>query len=307
MFHRYQAYQIPIISELELSALAKYQDQSLVAEPIFVKVGELPLMEAKSLLFNKSTLAYNEHQFYFEIEGIARYFIQNGNEIIIEPISQNLELVLTYFYTNCLAVALFQRNLIPFHVSGVFVEPHKVLLFAASSGIGKTTTALKLSERGYPFFTDDTALIETNQQKCYATASYPMLKLWQSTLNKQNLLDESKKQPIYEASGREKFSYFFHEKFENKPVEVVGIVFLEQQGVDIKIEKLNSMQSLPQLITNIYRVNWLNAMNKQKLQFESLMSIVQKIPAWKATRPASVPSFDNFAQIIDNEIIKKIK
>jgi hypothetical protein len=47
-------------------------------------------------------------------------------------------------------------------------------------------------------------------------------------------------------------------------------------------------------------------MNKGKLQFEVLSKIANKIPAYRAIRPENTPSFDVFAEAIENQIIKKI-
>jgi hypothetical protein len=205
-----------------------------------------------------------------------------------------------------MASVLFQRNLIPFHVSGVFINDTKVLLFAAPSQTGKSTTSILLQQKGYAPFTDDTAVINVENEKCYAQASYPMIRVWQNTINNQTLLPETEKEYLWSDNEVDKFSYFFHEKFISKKVEIAGIVFLEKLGEQIQIESLKPTQSIQFLGQNIYRGLWLRAMNKGKLQFEVLTKIANKIPAYRAIRPENTPSFDVFAEAIENQIIKKI-
>src|SRR5690606_23086279 len=122
--------------------------------------------------------------------------ITNGNTVVIEPLSENVHEVLLYFYSNCLAVILMQRNRLPFHVSGVFVTPGKVLLFAAPSRTGKSTTAIMLQEQGYAPFTDDTAVLTVENGICYAQASYPMMRFWENTIKEQRVFAEADKRPI---------------------------------------------------------------------------------------------------------------
>src|SRR5690606_10388802 len=96
----------------------------------------------------------NANEMIFILPEKIKFYITYGKTIIIEPIQTEYTKYLLYFYSNCLAAILYQRNLIPFHVSGVFTESGKVVLFAAPSGTGKSTLAVKLQELGYTLFTD---------------------------------------------------------------------------------------------------------------------------------------------------------
>lgn len=105
----------------------------------------------------KPFTSYNDREFRYQVPDIATYFVRDGKQIWICPLCEDWSSVLLFFYSNAIAALLFQRNLIPFHVSGVLDEDG-VWLLSAPSRTGKSTTALKLKERGYPVFTDDTAL-----------------------------------------------------------------------------------------------------------------------------------------------------
>jgi hypothetical protein len=305
MPYHYNAYGLLIESTIELPAFVPaVTDLSMPA--INIICGSVPPTLKDLPTEHNEYLSFNDHEFKFEMPAIARYYICNGELIIIEPLSNNWREILLYFYSNCMASVLFQRNLIPFHVSGVFINDTKVLLFAAPSQTGKSTTSILLQQKGYAPFTDDTAVINVENEKCYAQASYPMIRVWQNTINNQTLLPETEKEYLWSDNEVDKFSYFFHEKFISKKVEIAGIVFLEKLGEQIQIESLKPTQSIQFLGQNIYRGLWLRAMNKGKLQFEVLTKIANKIPAYRAIRPENTPSFDVFAEAIENQIIKKI-
>jgi hypothetical protein len=193
MAYFYKAYNIPVISEIPLVSLVVIEkDQIGDIEPIRVQLGNVPKKLRDKANEKKPFTSFNENELLFNLPDTASYYIQDGNKITIEPCGDNLAEIHLQIYSNCLAAILYQRNLLPFHVSGVMVDG-KVLLLAAASGTGKSTTAIKLQELGYPVFTDDTALIEFHDGVCYARASYPMVRLWQSSIDKQNIFDENDK------------------------------------------------------------------------------------------------------------------
>jgi hypothetical protein len=300
MPYQYQAYGIPIVSDMELPALSS-TDQWLTATPINVSCGRVADVLQQLPNEQKPFSTFNEQEFRYELPNVARYYIAQGTQIVIEPLCDNWDEILLHFYANCLAAALFQRNLIPFHVSGVFTEPNKVLLFAAPSRTGKSTTALMLQQKGFAPFTDDTALLTVENGVCYATASYPMARLWQNTIELQTIYAEADKQHIF--AEIDKYGFSFHDQFSTQKVEVQAIVFLEEAGTDIKIEPLRATQAMQNLGANIYRGQWLAGMKKQHLQFRQLTGIAQILPAYKATRPRNQDTFEAFAEAIEKAIL----
>ena len=304
MSFKYQAFGVPIVSEIELPALVSTETLDMT-NPIKVSVGKVPTTLRKQAIQEKPFTKLNELELLFELPQVASYYVNNGNEVIIEPLCDNWESVLLHFYTNGIAAALFQRNLLPFHVSGIFVAANKVILFAAPSRTGKSTTALQLQQKGYLPFTDDTALLHIIDGKCYATASYPMIRLWQNTFKHQTQFEEEDKQQIH--AELEKYGFSFHEQFKTNLVEVIGMVFLQHAGGEIKIEALQPNATMQQLGANIYRKQWIVGMNKQRLQFEHITRIAKVLPTYLATRPKDKETFDTFAAAIETQIIKQLE
>ncbi|TDB61797.1 hypothetical protein [Arundinibacter roseus] len=296
----YQAYGLSIVSSVELPALVS--SSTIVGQPLHVELGKVPETFENPPTHDWPFSTFNAQEFRYEQPKIGKYFVSHGFKILIEPISTNTEKVLLYFYANCLAIALLQRNLIPFHVSGVGIGTDKVLLFAAPSQTGKSTTALKLQELGYAPFTDDTALLQMQEETCVAVPSYPMARLWQKTIGQQRIFDEADKQIIF--SDIDKYGFSFHEQFSTQKPTVAGLVFLEESGDEIEVQNLSPMQALPALYRNIYRREWLVAMGREALMFRHLTSVVQRVPCWKAVRPANKNTFESFAKAIESQIIR---
>ncbi len=305
MTYNYLAFGLSVSSEIELPALMPDKNPPEDAM-VKIRLGDVPAGTLDPARETKPFTTFNGREFIYSVSGTARYYVKDGTEITIQPESDDWSSILLYFYSNCLAAVLFQRNLIPFHVSGVWVAPGKVLLFAAPSRTGKSTTAVMLAEKGYPTFTDDTAVLRVENGKCYAYASYPMARLWQNSVTKQSVYREEDKHVIRYKVEVEKYGFHFHDSFVCDPVEVTGIVFLEEAGKDIAVETIKASHAMQLLGSNIYRNHWIKGMERSVLQFNTLISVVNSLTMWKAVRPQGQSTFEAFAAAIEGEIIRKI-
>ncbi|WP_114792126.1 hypothetical protein U0035_09765 [Niabella yanshanensis] len=294
MAYHYLAFGIPVISEIELPALFPINESSNLENPVYVKLGLAPV-ELTGEGQNADRNAYcNADEMIYTISKKIKFYISNGNQVIIEPIAADYRTNLIYFYSNGLAAILYQRDMIPFHVSGVFTGSGKVALFAAPSGTGKSTLAVKLQELGFQPFTDDTAVLFIKDGKCYAQASYPMIRLWEQTLDQQHLLNIANKQKIFDDGDRDKFGFSFHSQFATAPVEVEKIIFLDKEGSEMRLSPIGNIEAFKALSDNVYRNHWIPVIQKSKLQFSLVGKILNCTPYFLALRPKDVNSISEF-------------
>jgi hypothetical protein len=190
-----------------------------------------------------------------------------------------------------------------FHVSGVRLPNDGVVLFAAPSGTGKSTMAVKLKEKGYSMFSDDTALISVKDNICYAQSSYPMLRLLPTSIKYQKVYSDEEKQKVL--NNWDKYAFSFQEDFVDTPLKVKAIVFLAASGEQIRITQLSPLEGLKQLSNNVFRPQCVVGMKKERVLYEHLSSISHRTPFFSATRPKNDLTFDSFATAIENSILKQ--
>jgi hypothetical protein len=305
--YKYQVFGLPILSEIELPALMPMDNLYQKFDPICVKLGKTPISLKSNYVEKRNIFLLGEQELLFEIKGLANYYVSDGTLVTIEPLSDKWSEIILNFYTNCVAAILYQRGFIPIHASGVVLDDNSVLLISAPSGFGKSTTAIKLAELGYHVFSDDTVIISVDGLDCLATASYPMMRQWQNTIDNQTKLKEVEKKVLRNEIDLNKFGFHFHETFEVKAVKISGIVFLSKDGTEIRIQALTPTAALQQLGTNVYRKGWATAMKKQIALYKHLTEISSKIPMWMASRPESTATYDIFSREIEKQIILKIQ
>lgn len=226
------------------------------------------------------------------------------SQVVVEPISDIVEEVALFVYSSCFSAVLMQRNLFLMHVSGCFIAEREVLLLAAQSGTGKSTTAAMLKQKGYPTFTDDTAMLYIKAGRCYAMASYPETRIWKDVAEVQQAYEETGGKKI--RHKLDKFAFSFADSFVAEEVEVKGIVFMEANGDVINVEKLSGTEVWRLLNENMYGIRYVEGMKKSRILFSYLSSLANILPAWKATRPKIGKSFDEFSDAIKEEVIQKL-
>lgn len=293
-----------ITSSIELPEIEPIPSTEGLVNPIRLSFGKVPDQLKNSPTETKPFSIFNEGEFLYHIPEIAKYYISEGKEIIIEALSENLTEVLLFFYSNALAAVLFQRNLIPFHASGVKINENQIVLFPAPSRTGKSTTAIFLEKKGYPIFSDDTVLLEVIEGKCYATPSYPIMRLWENSIEAS---DQYETEDGYELRpGMNKFGISLGEKFSHQKMEVAALVFLNSHTDALSVDKLKTKDVFLHLANNVYRKQWIAGMKKQMQQFQLISSISQAIPAYLAHRPKSENSFNAFSDAIEQQVIHQI-
>ncbi len=302
MAYHYLAYGIPVISEIELPALIPLADLSNIENPVQVTLGAIPAEIPGAVKADYFTCC-TPNELIFTIPEKVKYHIKNGNQITIEVIDPHYSLILIYCYSYALTAIVYQRNFFPFHVSGVFTEAGKVALFAAESGTGKSTLAVKLQELGFQPFTDDTAILFIKDGKCYAQASYPMIRLWENSIPEQKLLNGDEKQKIFDNGEKEKFGFSFHHKFITEPVEVAHFIFLEKEGMEIQQNPVKKIEAFKKMSDNAFLRHWIPGQQKSKLQFELISKILNILSFQQVSRPLLSNSFEAFPLYIKNILL----
>ena len=288
----YKVFGLPIESEIELKALLSNNVNGSEGSPTFaesdeehitVTIGSASEPFTREASYDGGWYRFNQQEFCYDMPNVVRFLVRNGNKIIVEPLCDDWNQILLFFYSNAIAAVMFQRGLTPFHVSGVLDKSGRVWLFSAASQVGKSTTALMLKERGYQLFTDDTALLEIIEGKAKAIASYPMVRIWSQTLEKQQVFDDKEAYQIRE--GMDKYGILFHDVFEQSPVEIAGLIFLNNQTDEMKIEELTPIEAFPRLRQNVYRNNWVSKMGMDASIYSLISHILTRVPAYMAYRP----------------------
>ena len=123
-------------------------------------------------------------RFLLDLPDVARYLVEGGERVTIEPSAGASPDVVTRFARMTpLAALLYQRGLLAFHAAAVANDRGAVLL-AGDSGSGKSTLLMELIQRGWTLLADELAVVTQDGKGLYVHPTFPEIALWSDTLKK---------------------------------------------------------------------------------------------------------------------------
>jgi hypothetical protein len=279
--YSYQAYGLNILSQLPVTG---FEEAKPSTADVRIYEGLVPekLTNAKNdgVLFQS-----NDHEFLLRLETVAAFYIKNGNEIVIQRLSNasNAE-ISTFLVGACFGSLMHQRGLLPIHASTLIFKDRS-FVFAGNSGAGKTTLAAALINEGAFLVADDISVVELAEGKLCVRPALPVLRLWEdsvlqlgiSLLNLEPVRPDLKKYyvPINQYS---KVLY---------PIDHIFILNFHNRS-DIKIKKLEGVEKFQSIKKHTYLFKGIAHTVMEKNHFQMVNRLIAEIPVSMLFRPSGV-------------------
>jgi hypothetical protein len=279
--HSYRICGLSVVSDIVLPGLIAGEPRSAVE--VTIRRGAVPeaLLEPTAA---GPTWQIAGKQFLLHIPNIARFLLNDGNQIVFAPDSEaSAEDVPIFLLGTVFGILLHQREQIVLHASAVEVNG-KAVAFCGSSGAGKSTLAAALSQQGYRLLTDDVCAITL------PTSGTPIvhpdgrqLKLWAEAIEKLEL-KSNRREPV--RGCLEKF-YIEPPDATNTALPLAAIYAL--RGVshtdDLTIERPSAVDSAMLLRCNAYRPLLVVRLQQNAHYFRAAAQIMNRSGMYVLTRP----------------------
>jgi hypothetical protein len=116
---------------------------------------ELSRMTARGVLWQAA-----EGRFLLEVPSVARYLVEAGESITIDPVpGVDVFTIERFLRMAPMAAMLYQQGKIAFHASAIACK-HGAILIAGDSGVGKSTLLMELLRRGWEMMADELVAVE---------------------------------------------------------------------------------------------------------------------------------------------------
>jgi len=299
--HFYNGFGLQIASEIEFIELLPSDTKD---PDVFIRYGTLPDNIFPELEQAKIYTLFREKEFLLYIPGIAKYRALEGKEIIVDPCSEaDKESIRLFLLSITMAALLTQRKKILLHASAILLNG-ELVLFVGDSGAGKSSIVAELSKRGYSLFSDDVCVLECLPEKTpgmYAYSSYPMMKLWEDTVQK---LDDNQFDKTYKIRPQvSKYGQFFHEQFSKSPYPIKKIFVLnpvEDQIGEYAAKIIIGLEAFKYLSKNTYRRQFLHEHSLQALHLKQMSFLVQSAEIILMTRNKDNSEIGTFTDFLEN-------
>ena len=287
----YKVYGLCIGSELELPELIPVEDPEVNVTIELGNVPEhLPVIRGSGVLFEAAP-----NDFLFKFEGIARYRVQNGSRITIQPereaLPSEIRLVLL---GSSIGALLHQRGMLALHGSAISDGIQTVIL-TGTSGVGKSSLAAGLIELGYSVIADDISVIGQNGQRQFIVEpGIPHLKLWKDVLAHLNKSDDlSKVRPHLE-----KYRMPIPVLAKESPVLSTILILNPSNSREFAYSRIIGREKFHLLRNNTYRLQFIDRMNQTEVHFRNLSRLVNSIQMYDVNRPRDPLNILEFAEYI---------
>lgn len=283
MKETYHIFGLNIQSVLSLPATPIQNLPEIIVTDVVIAYGDTPGQLINPLI---KGIRYQAApgEFLLRVDGVARYYVQEGRRITIQPESAaEEESILIFLMGSAFGALLHQRNTLVLHAGAITVNGQSVI-FAGHSGSGKSTLAAGFHQRGYPFLADDVCAIAVVDGKPAVIPGFPRLKLWADVLKKLNT-DKNQLQSIRWTQGLEKF-FLPVEPSHDQPVPLMSVFILGSSNTDsIDIKTLQGADKIDPLIKNTYRMRFLNGLGGKKDHFRQCAAVAAKTSVHQIIRP----------------------
>ncbi|MCW8999570.1 MAG: hypothetical protein OQK04_12750, partial [Kangiellaceae bacterium] len=241
----YKAFGLNIVSELELPSLilAPFKNAD-----VWIKKGKV---SKNGLIAPKRIRPFCQQapsEIWLHVPGIARFYISQGNKVIVEPYEDaDEQSVRLFILGSCMGAIMHQKNRLVIHGNAIRFGDGCVI-FSGKSGTGKSTLAAALYQKGYEVLADDLAVID---EQLNVQPSYPQMKLWQDSAEKLGLdicqLNKIRLQI-------DKYAYPMDRGFCQKALPVKAIYVLNNHKNDqFLLQPIEGADKLPPLKNHTYR------------------------------------------------------
>ena len=283
-------------------------------EPVTVRFGAVAEQE--------EPLAVEGGALILSVDGVGRYRIDRGREILVDPApgvsERNLRV---YLLGSAMGALLHQRGLIPLHANAIAFDGRAVA-FLGHSGAGKSTLAAWFAARGHQVLCDDVCAIRFDEAgAALALPGVPRLRLWEDALTRSGRAASD-----YERSfdGQEKYDVPVAGARPDRPLPLAACYLLAGAPSEPRdpagsgdgaesvepgpegITRLTGRDAVEALVANTYRGSFLRKLGGTERHLRQCLALARNVPVYRARRRWGEEAFDAEAELLARHVTSQL-
>lgn len=288
--YRYRLYGVVVASAVELPGMPQDVADDSPAE-VAIRWGIVPVELPSARVATHYFQAAGD-VLLLDIPDTARYLVVQGQSITIEAYPDAaMARVRLFLLGSALGALMYQRGHLLLHGSAVDT-PHGAMIFVGPQGEGKSTLAAHLHRRGYPLLCDDVcALVHDPSSGYYVIPSLPQLRLCTDALDALDHMATHAHEAAFEV---DKYVVSLHQAPVLQARRPGAIHLLSSHAEEsISIVPLRGFARLHQLVSNLYRPEYLPGLDSQSEALRLASGAAGAIPFLHVHRPRDYGRMDD--------------
>lgn len=188
----------------------------------------------------------------FTMPGVANYLIDGqGRQVVIAPVLDSAAPdIRVFLFGTVFGIICYRRGLLPLHASCVRMGDTAVA-FAGPSGMGKSTLAASLMQRGFVVLADDVTVVDFSAQGGpQVLPTFPRLKLWRDAMQRIAAPTDGMERS---RQMLDKFHLPVEADFQAAPLPLKAIFHLSPEATDSGLRRLHGAEAVIRLGQDLYR------------------------------------------------------
>ncbi len=287
---KYRAFDLNISSEIEFADLRRG-----CGEPdVHVRLGRVPERLENATVAGVFYQAA-PRQLLMHVESVGRFVVTGGNRITVDAApGADTEMLSLLLAGPAFGALLQQRRVLTLHGSAIRTVDGAVV-FAGSSGSGKSTIAAAFHRRGYPVLADEICPVDTNGTLRVLPAN-PFLMLWADAAQVLGLNEALLRRA---RSALRKYILPLGDAFAAEPVPLRAVYVLEPSN-ERKPALLRShgLAKIRLLNTALYRPHFAEGMGVGRQHSRQVAEVARQTKVVLVKRPGATFHLEELVDLV---------
>ena len=297
----YRLYNLNIKSDFYLSELSHSEYESLNNIDVNIICGKCP-ESISNIKVSNYYYTVSDKEAIFTTNECGKFYIKNGDTIIIEPIVEpDYQHLKAYLLSRSFALLMFQRNTVALHGSSILFN-NKAYIFCGQSGAGKSSLSAGLTLKGYDLFSDDLSVIDFDNNKPVIHCGFSHNKLCEDTMKYFNISSENL---IKVDNFANKYALPTSKTFSDCTAEVAILIELSinynnsNNDTSVSLTEVFGQEKLQTVFRNIFRNQLLNDVGLNPIYLKHCLNLSKNIRVFKLKRPNNLFTVDEQIRLIE--------
>jgi hypothetical protein len=228
---------------------------------------------------------YEGEAIALSIGGVARFRIEDGSTILVDPApgvpERNIRL---FLLGSAFGALLHQRGLLPLHANAIEIDG-KSVAFMGESGAGKSTLAAWFHDHGHRIIADDVCVVRFRTGgQAVTPPGLPRLRLWHDALKAMGR-EESNFQRSYAGDNdSNKFDVPVAREAAATAEADLSAIYLLEKADALEISRIDGLAAAEAVFANTYRGIYINAVKGEHRHWSSCVTLVRNTPIYRLRR-----------------------
>jgi hypothetical protein len=296
----YQTYGLSIASDFKIDAFQEVGE--------FENDSDVVQLEKSTINFEGYTFIddfvireYTEQGFLYVIKNVVAFLITE-NRMQIFPLIENSKIWQSFLVGGAMAIVLIQKGYFLLHGSAI-ENKNSAYLFLGLSGVGKSSLATGLGEKGDSIITDDICTLSRIDEDLYISLGTKQVRLLKDAVE---ALEVKNVTALDHPTTKPKYGYNFDRKLDDSKIKVEKIIELvvdESMEEEIMVEKIVSFESIELLKANVYKQDLARTLKADSQNFQFMMISANTIECLRIKRRDSDYDLNTLVDFVKENII----